>query len=105
MNQAMFSMGGEALARSHNESFSNYDAVIIQFNNEWRLIECRDGIQWIIQRANPNKRFNTLWRGSSFHRTSQSLKRVLCNLQIEISPIASQIIDQLPTWIENGRAK
>lgn len=95
MNQAIFSMDGEALASSRKEQDNNYRAVVIQFNDEWRLIECRSGIQWILQYSKKT-RFKTQWHGRSYHRTSESLKRVIHSLKVEISPIAQSILDQLP---------
>lgn len=104
MNQAKFSMGGEAMARSHHESDNEYRSIIAILNSHWRVIACKDDIQWIIQKSEKTSR-GLLWRSWSYHRTNQSLKRVLCSLKIEISPIASKIIDKLPMWIEQGRAK
>ena len=35
---------------SHRERDDNYQGVIVQLDPRWRIIECRDAIQWIIQK-------------------------------------------------------
>jgi hypothetical protein len=45
------------------ESADDYP-VVAQLSPKWRVIECRDGEQWILQRKS-NK-----WEGRSYCRTS-----------------------------------
>jgi len=52
--------------RSREESDSY--PVIARIGNRVRVIECRDGIQWIVQRLIGDR-----WRGVSFHRNRDVL--------------------------------
>ena len=67
----------------------------IQLGPRWRVIECRDGIQWILQGRNQAETVaGSDWRGRSYCRTRAALIRcceALCgplpNLsQIEVLP-------------------
>lgn len=59
---------------SHRERDEHYPHVIYQFE-KWRVILCRDHIQWIIQRAE-KRHGQREWTGKTYHRTSKSLCRV-----------------------------
>jgi hypothetical protein len=50
-----------------NETEEDYDRIISR-DGDLRLIDCRDGIQWIMQRRSGSE-----WRNKSFHRTRRSL--------------------------------
>jgi hypothetical protein len=56
---------------SRQESADLYPRVVAQLTPQWRVIECRDGEQWILQRRS-NK-----WQGHSYCRTSEALRRVV----------------------------
>lgn len=61
-------------APSRNESESNYQPVVF-LKPEWRVIECRDGIQWILQRRQKTHRRDA-WRPISYCQTREALTRV-----------------------------
>lgn len=50
---------------SHRESDPNYGAVIAQLNDRWRVIVCRDGIQWILQKSKKSGA-GARWQGRSY---------------------------------------
>lgn len=50
------------------ESSAAYGRVVTHLNEEWRVIECRDGIQWIVQRWVGNR-----WRNETYHRQREFL--------------------------------
>lgn len=58
---------------SHKESHDNYYGVIVR-RGRFRVVLCRDGIQWIIQKAKMNGP-QLCWRGSSYCRTKKALIR------------------------------
>lgn len=41
--------------KSHRETDENYSGVIVR-EGDWRVIACRDGIQWILQRRRRSER-------------------------------------------------
>jgi hypothetical protein len=46
---------------SRMESAEGYDGLVVQLNRDWRVIECRDRNQWILQRrGSPNKHVRTI---------------------------------------------
>ena len=53
------------------ESADDYPRVVAQLGPRWRVIECRDGEQWILQCK------KTSWEARSHCRTSEALRRVV----------------------------
>ncbi|MGR3545525.1 MAG: hypothetical protein ACU0DX_00230 [Roseovarius sp.] len=64
----------EARLSSPKESDDYYHTVIFQID-DWRVIVCRDGIQWIIQRRRRAGRRRVEWKGRSYHTTRDVLIR------------------------------
>ena len=78
------------------EFADNYQ-VVARLNVRWRVIECRDGIQWILQYGN---RAETVardgWRGRSYCRTKEALLRVCDYHAGVIDRDAAEILAGLP---------
>src|SRR4051794_11361951 len=54
-------------ASNRNESDEGYSRLVAALNDKWRVIECRDRIQWILQSRDTAKSKNTgAWRGRSY---------------------------------------
>jgi hypothetical protein len=97
------------LARSNNNpahtprSAKNQEPF--QLNARWRVIACRDGIQWILQYRN---RTETVaggdWRGRSYCRTREALIRCCRAYSGEIDPAAVAALQTLPERIDEVRA-
>jgi hypothetical protein len=90
------------------ESDDRYPAVAI-LNQRYRVIRCRDGIQWILQRRNlpagtgdnrPERHSTDDWRGRSYCRTSEALIRC-CGVSGEIDPAAVAALQTLPERIDD----
>lgn len=62
-----------ASALSHREEDGNYRAVVANLNNDWRVIECRDGLQWIIQKRRGERNGQARFEGKSFCSTRDGL--------------------------------
>jgi hypothetical protein len=61
---------------SRVETADGYYGFVAQLNPDWRVVECRDRIQWILQRrGSPKMSRRDDWRGRSYCRTSQALIR------------------------------
>jgi hypothetical protein len=87
-------------AINRNESSGNYGRVVAVLNGKWRVIECRDGIQWILQSRDSLTAIVGVWRGCSYCRTKEALLRV-CAAQVgKIDPTAAAVLAALPDWIE-----
>lgn len=83
----------------HHETADHYLRVVAQLNEHWRVIVCKDGIQYILQKRDARRSGQPRWAGRSYHRDRKSLIRVsraLCGL---IDPKAMAILEALPEWI------
>jgi hypothetical protein len=86
---------------SRNESAQGYSRLVAVLNGKWRVIECRDGIRWILQaRDTLNALSTTVWRGRSYCRTKEALLRICAAQACTIDPTAAAILAALPDWIE-----
>jgi hypothetical protein len=69
-------------------------------NENWRVIECRDGIQWILQhRGSPKRSRKDDWRGRSYCRTSEALLRCTRYHAGEVDASALEVLASLPERI------
>ena len=58
--------------RTQVESYDEYEKVLVHLGEKTRIIECGDGIQWIIQQARTCYGKRT-WRSDKFCRTKAGL--------------------------------
>ena len=86
-------------ADNASEEAENYRAVVAILNPRWRVIACRNGIQWILQRSAGLRHGTTRWEGRCYCRTREGLMRRVRELAGEIEPIASAVLKNLPDWI------
>ena len=68
----------------------------IQLNDQWRVVACRDGIQWILQFRNSAITAAGDWRGRSYCRTREALLRCCVHHCGPIGPIARAALEALP---------
>jgi hypothetical protein len=59
--------------RSHKVCDGNYKNLIVQLAPRWRVIACKDGIQWILQRKQASHAGP--WRRMSYHINRDGLLR------------------------------
>ena len=57
--------------RHELESYDEYARVVVSLDDRTRIIECRDGVQWIVQHRSSAWR----WDGVSFCQTKEALLR------------------------------
>ena len=74
--------------------------VVVRLNAKWRIVECRQHIQWILQRRKSASDGGG-WSARSFCRTSEALRRVAAEHAGAIDPEAQEALDRLPEWIED----
>lgn len=89
---------------SHQESSDDYSRIVVMLDPRWRVIECRDRIQWIIQRREKS-RDKGHWRGVRYCTTRKALKRDAGALISPLSPSAVAVLDALPERINRGAKK
>lgn len=70
---------GESAAS--RESDQGYRAVVVVLSHRWRVIVCRDGLQWVLQRHDGQRHGRARWTGTRYFRTREALIaacRALC---------------------------
>ncbi|ESY80660.1 hypothetical protein X740_12375 [Mesorhizobium sp. LNHC221B00] len=87
-----------AVKNGRREESENYPAVVAKLNSGWRVIECRDGIQWILQRLAGKRHGQPRWEGRSYCRSRQALLRFVhsCCGPVDVAGLA--LVETLPDW-------
>ena len=67
---------------SHRERDDNYSKVIIQLTPRWRIIECRNALQWIIQHRSAKLLNRGHWLGVSYLTSRNKLIEVSTGLNL-----------------------
>ena len=78
------------------ETSEEYPRVVVSLNRRWRVIECRDRVQWILQRRAKAEPHPRPWEGRSYCRTSEALIRCVREYAGEIDPAACTVLAALP---------
>lgn len=85
-----------------DEGSGDYQGVIVRLNDHWRVIACRDGIQWILQRRHDRKGLSR-WDGNSFSTERAPLLRCIRERAGSCDPAALQCLAILPDHIRDVR--
>lgn len=92
---------GPATKLNRQEKSDGYDKVVFHVDELWRVIVCKNGIQWILQKRKGSHDGRTAWRGIGFARSRDGLRRAI-RLKIgDISPEVEAHLAQLPDWVES----
>ena len=76
-----------------SEEADDYPYIVVQLDDRWRIIECRNDIQWILQKLVGGR-----WRGQRYCRTLAGLKSSLTALCVD-----PNLLPYLPDrYIEGG---
>lgn len=92
-----------AAEASHRERDASYGGVVAQLAERWRVVVCRDGLQWIVQRRKGDfdgRRAD--WRAVSFHRERASLLRACAASTASCDPAALARLAMLPALFGGG---
>ena len=80
---------------SHRERDDVYIGTIVQFNSRWRLIRCKNQIQWIIQRKESSHL--GYWRGRKYLTTQKSVIEACGSLGLLSEPSKRAVLERLPS--------
>ncbi|MCR9151252.1 MAG: hypothetical protein NXH83_13845 [Rhodobacteraceae bacterium] len=89
------------IAFGHHETADDYVGTVAQLNATWRVIVCRDGIQWILQRRK-NGGAERPWRSVHYCQTRKALTRLCATLCGRVDPLALATLHALPEHIRGG---
>lgn len=79
---------------THRERDDTYLDVVVECRDNWRVIRCRRGLQWIIQRRSTKRPNRGVFIGKSFHTTRKSLLEACSTLQLLNKPkILASLLD------------
>jgi hypothetical protein len=83
------------------ECADDYGRVVLRLNANWRIIVCREGCQWILQRrGSPERARKDDWRGRSYCRTLEALIRCTREHTGGNDSSAASVLAELPPHIE-----
>jgi hypothetical protein len=83
-----------------SEESEDYYAVVARLNDDWRIIICRAGIQWILQHRAGARHGTARWTGRSYCRTSEALNRLSRKYAGDLRPDAAAIMAAIRERIE-----
>ena len=86
----------EQMTPSRRERDDTYAEVIVECRDKWRIIRCKRGLQWIIQKRSTGRPNRGVFIGKSFHTTRQSLIEACSRLQLLDDPKILQSLLDLP---------
>jgi hypothetical protein len=87
----LYLQGARPVAES-DEAYPN-----LRLNDRWRVIECRDRLQWILQARNRAETVaRDVWRGQSYCRTREALIRCCDRYAGALDPAAVAALRGLP---------
>lgn len=87
---------GRSEQHSRKERDDNYFAVVAMLAPRWRVILCKSGTQFILQRHFVETLHRGVWRANSFHVSSDSLMRACVTLDLFSDPKMEQLLAKLP---------
>jgi hypothetical protein len=85
-----------SLNLSNRERDDGFSQVIVQLAPRWRVIVCKDYMQWIIQKRTAEPLHRGEWRGQSYVTSRNSLIRLCASLELLSDNVARATLDALP---------
>ena len=82
---------------SHRERDDSYSKVILQLAPRWRIIECRNAEQWIIQKRSAEPLHQGVWRSVSYVVSRDKLIELSASLGFLSEPSKRAVLEALPS--------
>ena len=82
---------------THMEREDSYSKVIIQLAPRWRIIECRNAEQWIIQKRSAEPLHQGVWRSVSYVVSRDKLIELSASLGLLSEPSKRAVLERLPS--------
>ena len=90
---------------THMESGDAYRKVILQLAPRWRIIECRNAEQWIIQKRSAEPLHQGVWRSVSYVVSRDKLIELSASLRLLSEPSKRAVLEALPSTIREYALK
>lgn len=92
-----------ARGNSPRESDERYFGIVARLNHCWRVIRCRDGLQWILQRRERDLGPDgARWEGRSYCTTRDGLRRSIRAQIAACDGDALAVLADLPPHFRQG---
>ena len=88
---------------SHRERDDAYIGTIVQFSRRWRLILCKDQLQWILQKKESSHR--GFWRSKQYLMCKDSVLEASVRLGLLYDASIKASIEALPARANQYRYK
>ena len=85
-----------SLKLSNRERDDGFSQVVVQLAPRWRVIVCKDYLQWIIQKRTSEPLHRGEWRGQSYVTSRNSLIRLCASLELLSDDNARDRLEALP---------
>lgn len=82
---------------SHRERDDSYTKVILQLAPRWRIIECRNAEQWIIQKRSAEHLDRGKWTGVSYVVSRDKLIELSTSVGLLSEPSKRAVLEALPS--------
>ena len=82
---------------SPRERDDGYDKVVLQLAPRWRIIECRNAEQWIIQKRSAEPLDRGKWTGVSYVLSRDKLIELSARLGLLSEPSKRAVLEALPS--------
>ena len=89
------------LPSSHRERDDCYAKIVLCLASRWRIIVCKDGIQWILQKRSVAPPNTGTWAGKSYSTTRSGLIAACSDRELLSEPHLRQALDALPSDIRS----
>ena len=86
-------------SHSHKERDDSYSKIIIQLAPRWRIIECRNALQWILQHRSSKLLNRGHWFGVSYLTSRNKLIEVSTGLNLLSDASMKDVLAGLPETI------
>ena len=90
---------------THMERDDSYGKVILQLAPRWRIIECRNAEQWIIQHRSAEPLHQGVWRSVSYVVSREKLIELSVSLGLLSEPSKRAVLEALPSTIREYALK
>ena len=88
---------GSTPTYSRRERDDNYWGVIVVLNDRFRIIVCKDAIQFILQKRSVPSPNTGTWAGKSYSTSRSGLIAACSDRELLSDPSARQALDALPS--------
>ena len=88
------------LGKECSESSGDYRHIVLMISSKWRIIECRQGLQWIIQKCQGIRYGTTRWESKKYLLSREGLVKACQRLNLNLETNSVVALKKLPKYIQ-----